>query len=68
MEKQCEYVSARQLAERLDIGISTVWAKVSKGLLPKPDLKIGARFTRWNWQNIVEHLERQAKGGENASV
>lgn len=64
METQ-EYVSAKTAASRLDMGESTFWNKVRIGQLPQPDLKMGARCTRWNWQNVVSFLERQnSKGAE----
>lgn len=62
MQETQEFVSARQMAKRLDIGLSTVWSKVQRGLLPQPDLKMGKRCTRWNWGNVIAFLEEK-KGG-----
>lgn len=62
MQDSAEFVSAREMAKRLDMGLSTVWAKVHKGQLPKPDLKMGRRCTRWSWQNVLEHLKQMDKG------
>lgn len=54
-----EYIPIKELAARLHIGESTAWNRVRQGLLPKPDLKMGNRCTRWNWQKVKEFLERQ---------
>lgn len=64
MQEYSEFVSAKEMARRLGIGLSTVWNKANKGLLPQPDLKMGKRCTRWNWDNVVAFLqENNGKGG-----
>ncbi len=64
MQNTAEYVSAKQLGERLGIGLSTVWSKVKRGQLPPADVKMGERCTRWNWNNVIEFLEEKTgKGG-----
>lgn len=56
---QDEFLSAKTLACRLGIGQSTLWRMTREGQLPKPDLRLGNRCTRWNWQKVKEFLERQ---------
>lgn len=45
MNAQAQMMTVREVAEHLNIGVSTVWRSVAKGTLPAP-IKIGGS-TRW---------------------
>ena len=53
-------VSAKVGAARLNMGESTWWRMVQRGLLPKPTYRIGLRCTRWSWAEVLAHLAKQA--------
>ena len=42
-----------EVAERLDIGRSTLWQHVRQGDFPAP-VRLGDRMTRWRLSGIVE--------------
>ena len=52
-----EFVRARTIAKRLDCGLSTVWRMAEQGRIPPPVLKMGARITLWNWQDVLAAIE-----------
>ena len=54
------YLSAKEVAQRYSIGISTVWDWASKKLLPPP-IRYGQRCTRWSSADLDKH-DQQAKG------
>jgi|GEM_PF-1942198 len=51
-----EYVRVKVLAELLDCGESTIWAKVKNGQLPPPAVKLGLRTTLWHWPSVQQFL------------
>ena len=58
------YVSVKTLAKLLDQGVSSIYAKVKRGELPPPAVRLSARCVRWNWQAVQDFLrERSERGG-----
>lgn len=51
---QKRYLSAKGVAVRYDIGISTVWQWAKDGNLPEP-VRFGNRCTRWDESILNEH-------------
>lgn len=49
-----KFLSVKSVAERYDIGISTVWLRVKQGKLPQP-VKIHGNSTRWRISDLIEH-------------
>ena len=47
------YMSVKSVAERYEIGCSTVWYWTKIGKLPKPH-KYGANTTRWDSEELDE--------------
>jgi len=60
--REIYYLSAKEVAQRYSIGISTVWDWTSKKLLPSP-IRYGQRCTRWSSVDLDKH-DQQAKGTE----
>lgn len=56
---QVIFLSAKDVATRYGIGISTVWAWTKEGLLPSP-VKYGDRCTRWSSIDLDNH-DKMAK-------
>jgi predicted DNA-binding transcriptional regulator AlpA len=50
------YYRAKEVAELLGIGLSTVWYWVKKGLLPQP-AKLSARVTVWDINEIRRFVD-----------
>jgi excisionase family DNA binding protein len=44
-------MTAHEVAKRLRIGVSTVWAMVARGDLPQP-IRLGSGTTRWRSSDI----------------
>jgi len=59
------FLSVRDVASMLGIGVSTVWAWVQKGRLPQP-IRLGTRCTRWRLDEVLEAIERMAKEAGDA--
>ena len=61
------FISDKTMAERYEIGRSTVWHWVSTGKLPKPH-RLTSQTTRWDLQE-VEDFDKRNHGdlpdGEN---
>jgi excisionase family DNA binding protein len=57
-----ELLTAREVAERLNIGIRTVWRWSASGELPAP-LRLGKarRVVRWKAVDIESYLQRALK-------
>lgn len=54
MDKEiCPRMRVREVAKRLGCSVSTVWAWVKKGYLPKPR-KVGTKFSYWLRSEIEE--------------
>ena len=51
------YLSAKDVAARYGIGISTVWAWSANNTLPSPS-RFGKRCTRWESTSLDEHDEK----------
>ena len=52
MSKQSlQYISDKQLSERLEVSRQTIWRWVREGNLPKP-IKLGSNCTRWKLSEI----------------
>ena len=58
--RELYYLSAKDVARRYGIGVSTVWDWTAKKLLPPPT-HYGQRCTRWNSFDLDTH-DQQAKG------
>ena len=56
-----KYISDKSVAERYEIGRSTVWHWVSTGRLPKPH-KITSQTTRWKTIEL-DAFDEQNHGG-----
>ena len=54
-------LTAAEVAKRLGIGISTVWAMAARGDLPRP-VKLGIRCSRWRASDIAKliHADKVA--------
>jgi len=55
------YVSAKAVAERYGIGVSTVWLWTKDGTLPKP-IRFGNRCTRWE-ESTLDKYDQTVNGG-----
>jgi len=53
-----EFLTVKDVAARLTIGVSTVWRQVKKGNLPPP-IKIGDS-TRWRRADLETLIAREA--------
>ena len=53
-----KYVPVKSVAQRYDVGVSTVWQWVKDGLLPGP-IKFGQRCTRWDSDDLDAHDAKQ---------
>jgi prophage regulatory protein len=52
MSKQSlQYISDKQLSERLEVSRQTIWRWVREGNLPKP-IKLGSNCARWKLSEI----------------
>ena len=51
------YYTDRQLADVYNVGRSSIWSWVAKGLLPKPR-KLGLRTSRWFGDDLLK-LEKE---------
>jgi predicted DNA-binding transcriptional regulator AlpA len=51
MSNDTKFLSATEVALKLGIGVSTVWAMDKRGALPKP-VRLGKRHTRWRLEDI----------------
>lgn len=60
-DNQVIFLSAKDVATRYGIGISTVWDWSAKALLPSP-LKFGERCTRWKSTDLDKHDEKIKAG------
>ncbi len=45
-------LDVKQVAELLNIGVSTVWALVKEGRFPKP-IRLTSRCSRWKRSDVV---------------
>lgn len=52
-DNQSKYLKVTSVADRYEVGVSTVWARVKKGELPSP-YKFGDRCTRWKSSELDE--------------
>lgn len=57
VEHDCKRIRVRVVAKILGCSVSTVWAWVKKGYLPKPH-RVGSRFSYW----IRAEIEAIAQG------
>jgi excisionase family DNA binding protein len=48
-----KFLTAREVADRLRIGLRTVWRWTKLGALPAP-LRLGTRIVRWRAADIAE--------------
>ena len=56
-----QYLTAKQVADKLGIAVRTVWQWSSDGVrLPKP-IYLGTRSPRWNLGTIELHVERLSR-------
>ncbi|TDV89216.1 AlpA family transcriptional regulator [Halomonas alkaliantarctica] len=55
-----EYLSVKRIADRLDVGESTIWRWVSEKSFPKP-MRVGKRVTRWRLSDVQRWEEEQLK-------
>ena len=60
--RELYFLSAKNVAIRYGIGVSTVWDWTAKKLLPPPT-RYGKRCTRWSSSDLDEH-DQQAKEAE----
>lgn len=58
---QKRYVSAKGVADRYGIGISTVWQWAKDGILPEP-IRFGNRCTRWD-ESVLDKYDHEVNGG-----
>ncbi|OOZ40236.1 helix-turn-helix transcriptional regulator [Solemya elarraichensis gill symbiont] len=49
-----QYIDDKQVAERYNVGRSTVWQWVKDGFLPNP-VRFGQRCTRWDSDDLDAH-------------
>lgn len=56
---ECPRIRVKEVARILGCGVSTVWAWVKKGYVPKPQ-RVGSRFTYW----LRADIEAIAKNGQ----
>jgi predicted DNA-binding transcriptional regulator AlpA len=59
-------LSATEVALKLGIGVSTVWAMNKRGDLPEP-VRLGTRHTRWKSEDI-ERLPYAEKNNVNCNL
>lgn len=45
------FLTAKQIANRYDVGVATIWRWAREGTMPKP-IKIGPNCTRWKLDEI----------------
>ena len=55
-------LTVKQLAALLGIGVSTTWKMVADRRLPTPE-RYGKRCSRWRYGDVLNALNKQAKGG-----
>jgi predicted DNA-binding transcriptional regulator AlpA len=54
-----KYFRAKQLAQDLNISVSTVWRWVHTGMLPKP-IKLTSRTTVWRADEVEAAIEKHS--------
>jgi len=52
-----EFLRAKEVANLLGIGESSVWRHTKEGRLPKP-IKISSRTTVWRYSELMEHIQQ----------
>ena len=62
-------LSAKELAEQLDIGVSTLWAWVDcngKHFIPEfpQPVRFGGNCTRWRAQDVADYLTKVMGGSD----
>jgi prophage regulatory protein len=58
-----KFLRAKEVAQMLGIGISTVWYYVKIGNLPEP-IRLGKRVTVWKLSDLNEWMEERIGQGE----
>ena len=51
-------LTARQVGERLSVGVRTVWRLVQRGELPAPQLRLNRKVVRWTAESVDAYLAR----------
>lgn len=59
------YINAKQLANKLNCGVSTIWRHTKNGLLPEP-MRLGG-MTRWCEQEIDQLIQSSLKEREGTA-
>ena len=54
-------LSVKEVAKLLDIGVSTTWKYVARGLLTPPQ-KLGQRCSRFRYGTVLEDVKRLNNG------
>ena len=60
LQYQEQRLTVKQVADLLQIGVSTVWAMVKDDRLPAPE-RYGSRCTRWRLGAVLEVLQKSGE-------